>query len=539
MDRREFLRRSGRLAVAGSVLPLAAACTKGTAVPSASASTAPPPAPPPTTAGPTATASVSPVTDADWAAFGRSLTGKVLRPSTPGYGTAKELFQPRFDALHPQAVVQCASVADVQHAIAFARQHAIPIAPRSGGHSYAGYSSGPGMMIDVSHLSHIAVNPTTGVATIGAGARLIDVYNAMAGAGRALPGGTCPTVGIAGLTLGGGQGVVGRRYGLTCDALTSVRIVNADGHLLHCDAQHNPDLFWASRGGGGGNFGIATSFTFKTSPLTHLVTFTLDWPRSAAARVLRAWQHWGPTAPDALWSDCHLIWGGSSATISVNGTFIGPSSGLMPHLSALSSAVGSAPSHSFVNSLSYLDAMLLEAGCYGKSVASCHLPSQNPAGTLSRESSLAKSDFFNAPLSPAGINAVIAGVNRRGSNPALRGAGGGLLLDAYGGAINRVPASATAFVHRDAAFLGQYFVTLASGASSSVIAENQAWLQSFWRSMRPYASGYAYQNYIDPKLADWQHAYYGSNLQRLVQVKAAYDPHDVFRSAQSIPVSLD
>jgi FAD/FMN-containing dehydrogenase len=537
MDRREFLRRSGRLAVAGSVLPLAAACTKSSPASTVSPSTTSPPTPPPSTAVPTATA--IPATEADWAAFGRTLTGTLVLPTSSSYATAKQLFQPRFDSIHPKAVVECASIADVQRAIAFARQHAIRIAPRSGGHSYAGYSSGPGMVIDVTHLSRISVDASTGVATVGAGARLIDVYNAVSAAGRALPGGTCPTVGIAGLTLGGGQGVVGRRYGLTCDAMTSVQIVTAAGTSLHCDSQHNPDLFWASRGGGGGNFGIATSFTFRTSPLTHLVTFTLDWPWSAAARVLRAWQHWGPTAPDALWSDCHLIWGGSSASVSVNGAYVGTASALNPLLAALSSAVGSAPSHSYVNTLTYLNAMMLEAGCYGQSVASCHLPSQNPAGTLSRESSLAKSDFFNAPLSPAGITAIIDAVNRRGSNPTLRSAGGGLLLDAYGGAINRVPASATAFVHRDAAFLGQYFVTLPSGASSSVIAANQAWLQTFWTSMRPYASGFAYQNYIDPNLADWQHAYYGANLQRLVQVKAAYDPHDVFRFAQSVPVSLD
>ena len=535
MDRREFLRRTGRVALGASTLPLAAACTQS------------PPTPSPTHTLPTATpptASLSPsitgpVTPAEWQSFTQSQTGPVLRPGQPGYVTAKQLFQPRFDAAHPQAVVECASVADVQRAIAFARAHAILIAPRAGGHSYAGYSTGPGMVIDVGKLSRITVNRANGTVTVGAGARLIDIYSAVAAAGVAIPGGTCPTVGIAGLALGGGQGVVGRKFGLTCDAMTSVQVVMADGKVLTCDAHHNPDLFWACRGGGGGNFGIVTSFTFATHPLTSLVTFTLDWPWADATKVLRAWQHWGPAAPDALWSDCHLLWSGSGATVSVNGAFIGSQAALTPLLTQLTSAVGAAPSQRFVQTLSYLNAMMLEAGCYGHSVASCHLPSQNPAGTLSRESSLAKSDFFNGPLSPAGIAAIVSAVNKRGTNPTLRTSGGGILLDAYGGAINRVPAAATAFVHRDAAFLGQYFVTLPSGASPSVISANQAWLQSFWRSMRPSASGFAYQNYIDPNLVEWQHAYYGDNLQRLVQVKVTYDPHDVFRFAQSIPVSLD
>lgn len=515
MDRREFLRRSGRLAVAGSVIPLAAA--------SSSVLAAPP---------------RGPVPDGVWSAFGHTLDGSLVRPGSPSYAKAKQLYEPRFDSMRPQAVVECASVADVQRAIAFARKHAIHIAPRSGGHSYAGYSGGPGMVIDVSRLSKVSVDPSTGAATVGAGARLIDIYAALAKHGRALPGGTCPTVGIAGLALGGGQGVLGRKLGLTCDAMTSVRMVTAAGRVVRCDHQNAPSLFWANRGGGGGNFGIATSFTFRTSPITSVTTFTLDWPWARAHDVLRAWQHWGPNAPDALWSDCHLIWNPTGATVSVNGAYVGARSGLNGQIAALTSAVGSAPSHSVITTLSYLDAMLLEAGCYNQSVAACHLPSQHPAGRLRRESSLVKSDFFNGPLSPAGIATVIDGVMRRKANPMLRSVGGGLLLDAYGGAINRVPANATAFVHRNAAFLGQYFVTLPNGITPAVMAANRTWLQSFWKRMRSEASGFAYQNYIDPDLADWQHAYYGKNLQRLVNVKATYDPKNVFRFAQSIPVSL-
>ena len=288
MDRREFLRRTGRVALGASTLPLVAACTQS------------PPAPSPTHALPTVTpptgslspSVAGPVTPAEWQSFTQSQTGPVLRPGQSGYVTAKQLFQPRFDSAHPQAVVECASVADVQRAIAFARAHAIPIAPRSGGHSYAGYSTGPGMVIDVGKLSRITVNRAHGTVTVGAGARLIDIYSAVAAAGVAIPGGTCPTVGIAGLALGGGQGVVGRKLGLTCDAMTSVQVVMADGKVLNCDAHHNPDLFWACRGGGGGNFGIVTSFTFATHPLTSLVTFTLDWPWADA--------HEGPARLAAL-----------------------------------------------------------------------------------------------------------------------------------------------------------------------------------------------------------------------------------------------
>lgn len=479
----------------------------------------------------------SPATAADWQALGASLNGRLYLPSTSGYAVAAELFDPRFDGSHPQAVARCASSSDVQRSIAFARAHGVPIAPRCGGHSYGGYSTGPGIVIDVSGIA--TVKPSSGSVRVGAGTRLVDLYAAVGPANLAVPGGTCPTVGIAGLTLGGGQGVIGRKLGLTCDSLTELDIVTADGTLHHCSAQQDADLFWASQGGGGGNFGIATAFRFRTAPIAQVVLFTLDWPWAAAADVAAAWQRWGPVAPDELWSDCHLIYRGAGGpAVSVNGVFIGSSSGLAPQLAALTSAVGSAPSSSFVTPTSYLAAMMLEAGCAGKTQAQCHLPSQNPAGTLTRESSLSTSDFYEATVPAAGIQAMLHAVEARGDDDDLRQGGGGILLDAFGGAINRVPADATAFVHRSSLFLAQSFVTLPNGASSSVIAKNQAWLQTFWRSVRPWASGQAYQNYIDPNLQDWQSAYYGANLGRLVEVKDAYDPDDVFRFAQSIPTHL-
>ena len=152
----------------------------------------------------------------------------------------------------------------MQRSIAFVRAHDLPIAARSGGHSYAGYSTGTGLVCDVTAMHRVTVNGAAGTATVGAGARLIDLYAALAPHGVCVPGGSCPTVGIAGLTLGGGQGVVGRRFGLTCDVLTSLQVVTAAGDLLTCDANEHADLYWACRGGGGGNFGVATSFTFAT-----------------------------------------------------------------------------------------------------------------------------------------------------------------------------------------------------------------------------------------------------------------------------------
>src|SRR5205823_7417159 len=173
--------------------------------------------------------------------------------------------------------------------LSFVRRFGLPFAPRAGGHYYAGYSTTTGLVLDITRKNTVTVNANTGIVTVGGGARLIDVYAALAQYGLALPAGSCPTVGIAGLALGGGVGVLGRKFGLTCDTLLSAQVVVADGRLLACDASSNADLFWALRGGGGGNFGVVTSFTFQAQRVAALSLFTLDWPWSNAADVVDAW----------------------------------------------------------------------------------------------------------------------------------------------------------------------------------------------------------------------------------------------------------
>ena len=172
-----------------------------------------------------------------------------------------------------------------------------------GGHSYAGYSSCPGLVIDVSPLNAISVAGAAGASgrtpvTVGAGSKLIDVYSDLAAQGLLLPGGSCPTVGIAGLALGGGVGVFSRAYGLTCDQTASVEMVTADGVLRRCDPTQIEDLYWACRGGGGGNFGVVTSFGFSAQPIPEAITlFTLEWPWEVADSVLDAWITGSPRHP--------------------------------------------------------------------------------------------------------------------------------------------------------------------------------------------------------------------------------------------------
>ena len=476
----------------------------------------------------------------DWAALGRELpTGALLRPGDQGYPAARRLFDPRFDGLRPAGIASCRSAANVASCISFARRFGLPIAARSGGHSYAGWSSTAGLMVDVGPMQSFRVDGSR--VTVGAGLRLIDFYTQLAARGLAVPGGSCPTVGIAGLTLGGGVGVLGRQYGLTCDNLVGLEMVTADGRIRQVDAGHDQDLLWASQGGGGGNFGIATSFTFTARPLASLTQFFLSWPWSQAARVVGGWQGWAPHLSDRWWANLHLAAAPGAAvplSVQVGGTFLGPPADTGAELSRLFAAVGSDPLSGEPFESPYLHAMLIEAGCSSLTTDQCHLPGSQPGhrpgGQLVREPELAKSDFFTRPLPASGLTELLHGVEQfLGVRPAAGGSGG-IALDACGGAINKPGPGDTAFVHRDTLFLAQYTTTWATGAAGGGVGRQRDWQRSWYQAMRPYASGQAYQNYIDPALAGWRQAYYGANYPRLARIKAAYDPQRLFRFPQAI-----
>jgi FAD/FMN-containing dehydrogenase len=461
----------------------------------------------------------------------RTLRGDVVVRGDSGYDQARMLYNTRFDSVKPRAVVFCESREDVERTVHWARKHAVRIVPRSGGHSYGGYSTTSGVIVDVSRMKGVSLDARRR-AVVGAGARLIDVYDELWQHGLTVPAGTCPTVGIAGLALGGGVGFAARRFGLTCDNLLEATIVTASGRALVCNARQHEDLYWALRGGGGGNFGIVTRLLFRTHPVDKVATYTLEWPWSDASRVVAAWQRFAPHAPDGLFSVLNLntVAGASGPPrITSAGQLFGTADQLRSLIRPLTD-VGT-PTRVSVSSRTYMDAARMWAGCSG-TVAECHL---QPQGVLGRSTFKAKSGYANRPLSARGIDALVLAIEARRST----GRGPGLvLLDSSGGAINRVRKGATAFVHRDALFSLQYLAYWDAADPAAAVAANLRWLGRFRTAMRPYVSGSAYQNYIDPELSNWKHAYYGSNLRRLVAVKRRYDPKNVFRFRQSIPTRL-
>jgi FAD/FMN-containing dehydrogenase len=462
-----------------------------------------------------------PPTEADWKALASKLAGGLIRPADALYDQARVVFNTRFDSIRPQAVARCKTTDDVVAVLAFVRRFALAVTPRSGGHNFAGHSTGTGVVIDLGPMNTIQVGD--GTATIGGGAKLADVYDQLIARGVGIPLGTCLSVGISGLTLGGGIGVIDRMYGLTCDSLVSAQVVTADGRLLTCDAANEPDLFWALRGGGGGNFGVVTSFTFRTHATQSLTNFSATYRFADAAKVLAAWQTWQREVPDSIWS--YLIFTfftpGAAPVLTLAGVCVGSPADFMPHWNQFLAAAQAPAATTNVAVQSYRDTMM--GFCAGRTVSQCHLVGQTPDGQIQRQAFASTSDFFDAALPAEGIQALVQGIK----NAQSAGIRGQILLDAMGGALGRVAPDATAFPHRGGLFSAEYYMDAAGVTSPS-------WQNSMRTLMKPWSSGRAYVNYMDPLITDAT-AYYGDNYARLVTVKAKYDPRQVFRLPQGIP----
>jgi FAD/FMN-containing dehydrogenase len=452
-----------------------------------------------------------------WDALRRAVSGEVVLAGSAAYEDTRTPFIAGLDEPRPQAVVRCRGPEDVAETIAFARARGIGIAPRGGGHSYAGHSSTGGIVIDMSPQRSVVLSDD--VATVGAGARLGEVYDALLRHGLAIPAGTCPSVGIGGLALGGGHGVLGRVYGLTLDQLTGARIVLASGKVIDCDEGRHADLFWALRGAGGGNFGVVTSFTFRLRPAPRMTNFRLAWPYSRAAAVVAAWQDWATRGPDELAADLTLTAPPDRAepVVEVFGAVLHGQREADELLDDLAARVGSAAASDFRAELSFRDTVRCQAGS-----------DHSGPGRVHR---FGKSEFFDQPLPDQAIAALVDGVGR----PRAPGQHRCVQFAPWGGAYNRRAADATAFPHRSQLFLLEHESFVDALAPEQDKQAAKAWVTASWSAVRPWGSGRVYPNFSDPDLDDWGRAYYGANYAPLVAIKATYDPDGVFRFPQSLP----
>ncbi|MFB4282304.1 FAD-binding oxidoreductase [Nonomuraea sp. MTCD27] len=448
----------------------------------------------------------------DWQALRRRVRGPVLLPGDPGYEQARRIADPRFGLVRPLGVVRCADPRDVREAVLFARRHRLPPHPRSGGHGYAGYSTGPGLVIDVSPMSGVTVDQD--VARVGAGARAGEVARALDRHDRLLPLGTCPDVGIAGLTLGGGIGTVGRAYGLTMDHLLQAEVVLADGRMETCGPDAHADLFFALRGAGTAGFGIVTSLVFGTHPAPDVHTFLLEWPW--APDLVAAWQEWALTVPDRMFTQLVLRPGPGQAVVVA--VWCGPRREAAHLLVGLTRAMGTGPAGVRTHSSRYPEATEF-LWCFSRE------------GMAGASGPCFQADhLLDRPLPPEAV-AVLTRALARGA----ASEGGGrrdCVIELQGGALGR--AEGTAWAHRDCRF-GMWVRAWAdarTGLGATLAARD--WTARLWQDLRPWATGQAYQNHVSARQPDWGRAYYGEHLDRLRAVKARYDPGDLFHFPHAI-----
>jgi FAD/FMN-containing dehydrogenase len=446
----------------------------------------------------------------------QAVRGDVLQRGEDGYDDARSIWNAMIDR-KPAVIVRCRGAADVLQAVAFGREHDMLTSIRGGGHNIAGNAvCDDGLMIDLSHMRTVRVDPVARRVHVGPGATLADVDHETAVFGLALPTGINSTTGIAGLTLGGGFGWLSRKFGLTVDALRAVDVVTADGDLIHASEHDHPDLFWAIRGGGG-NFGVVTRFEFEAYPvgpnvLSGLIVFSLD----EAPSVLRKYREFAASAPNdtTVWAVlrqapplpflpeevhgsnilvlafCHVGDAGegenAAKTLRSFGTVLGEMVGVMP----------------FKNWQQAFDPLLTPG-----------------------ERNYWKTHNFSE-LQDGFLDLAVEYAGRMPSNQCE------IFLGALGGEVKEVSPDATAYSHRDVNFV----MNVHGRWSTAGEDENGiGWAREFFKKCDPFASGGAYINFMTADETDRVASAFGSSYERLAKVKSKYDPDNFFRMNQNIP----
>lgn len=496
IDRRFFLKAGGLVATAGSAgaLGLVSACASGPAIHSPH----------------------------NLQALRSSLQGRLILPRDEGYYMATFPNNARWAGVFPKAIAMCASEADVQLCLRWARDQNLPFAIRCGGHSYAGFSTTTGLLINVRPMNKVSYNPSTGLAWVQAGATNQDMANAMSGTGVAVPSGRCPTVGVSGLVLGGGWGFAATHSGLTADSLRQTNVVLADTQLVSASDTANPELFWALRGGGGGNFGVNTSFTFQTHRVGDVTVFNILWPGKNQIAMLHTLQeiqnnheqmistrtkaYPGKAGPNPKLADIQvatlgIYWGNEEQTRKA----LAPALGLLAPLS-------------------------MDIRTMGYWQARDYLVTDDPNGMYDLRSS-----YVADAMPEAGLETMLQWM--------MQWPGGALLpenmgiLFAIGGKVRSVAQDATAYVHRNANYIFEMECAWAPVDKPEVVRAQREWLANYFTAMKPYVLAQSYVNFPNRDQENWASAYYGKNLQRLSQVKRRYDADNIFRFPQSIPLA--
>jgi FAD/FMN-containing dehydrogenase len=429
-----------------------------------------------------------------------AIAGNVVTPESAQYDRARSIFNRAFDR-RPAVIVQCAAASDVARALGFAQNHNVPLAVRAGGHSRLGYGiCDGGVVIDLSRMKQVEVDPAKQVARAQAGALVRDLDQASQPFGLATTSGGCPTVGVAGLTLGGGEGRLMAKFGAACDNLLSAEVVTVDGRRVDASPASNADLFWAIRGGGG-NFGVVTALEFQLHPVAQVLSGALNYPPGRIPELLQAFVHFIAKAPDEMDAFVQVVQSERGPKLKIDLCYFGdPQTGndLIRPLRALK------PQDDSVKVVSYLEA-------------------QAAGGFLLAPVAHFQTNRFLPQLSVSAISAIATAID-------LAPAMGRVVIVALRGAISRVNTTDTAFALRQPGYEVDIVGTWSASADKAAAVR---WVQTTRDSLQPFARG-VYVNQLGDTSEQLVRSAYGPNYARLVEIKKKYDPANVLRLNQNI-----
>lgn len=439
-------------------------------------------------------------------AFTAEFRGTVIRPGDKAYESARRIWNASIDK-RPGIIARCAGVADVIDAVNFARNNNLLLAIRGGGHNVAGRAlCEGGVVVDLSQMKGVFVDPKQRVARVQAGATLGDVDRETHVHGLAVPAGVVSKTGIAGLTLGGGVGWLVRKYGLTCDNVLSFELITAEGQLLTVDDEEHPDLFWGLRGGGG-NFGVVTSFEYRAYPVHTVLGGMIIHPRERATEVLKFYREFTESAPEELTVYSGLIFNpDGDPVVAIVACYCGDLTRgeevLRPLREFGTPLMDTIEPIPFPKMQAILDDAFQDGTLnYWKSTFVSELDDEVVQLLVDRAQGM------TSPLSA-------------------------VIIEYYGGAASRVPVTDTAFGHRDA----QYDIgIMAQWTDPAESDQHTAWARNLADALQPFSSGAYLLNFLGEESDSVIKAAFGPNYERLVAVKSKYDPTNFFRINQNIP----
>ncbi|WP_348945215.1 FAD-binding oxidoreductase [Chitinibacter sp. FCG-7] len=471
----------------------------------------------------------------DYAAFlayQASLTSEVVTPFSDRYQQARAESDNAFDK-YPLFVVYCTNVADVLASIQFAQAQSLQVCGRAGGHSTAGYSVLNGrIVIDVSLINSVFVDPQHKIATVGAGVTWGEFNHVLNAYGLHTPGGSCSSVGVTGYTLGGGYGYTSMRWGIACDHLIEVTLVTADGKIVTANEEQHPELLWAHRGGTGGNFGIVVALKYRLEELSLVWPIEINWPIEDAAKVLTLWQNqMTKTLEDTKLGLLGFLATKQRTVVQPDGEQVIYNDPYFCIRGIYSGEDAAAGAKALAPLLAVGTTSFPTGSLWQKQVpyaqANEHLLDNVEGVIPDAIKETKRCAYVERALSEAEYQQI---VDYFKTSPNLYNI---VSMEPYGGAINAVRPEATAFVHRNAYF--DIFV------DSFWMEEKEkpaafSWLHDYFESpaMQPLWSEFYYQNYPNSEYKNWQHGYFGINYPKLQQIKRQWDPHNFFQYEQSI-----